>query len=247
LPTSAIEDRAAVSWQSGGWNDGKNVAMMLEALWAQGVVTIAARNGRERLWDLADRVLPVAEARTPHEIALELIDRQLRAFGVARSGEFGLAFDGPTPGFAEALRELTARGRVRPVAIDGLKGDWYVHPQALEAPFTARRTVLSPFDRLIHDRRRASQLFGFEYKLEIYVPAAKREYGYYVLPVLHGDRLIGRIDPVFDRAEQTLHVKGTWIEPGAPDGSDEAISHAIHNLAGWLGATQVIRAPSSSR
>jgi uncharacterized protein YcaQ len=247
LPTSGIEDRAAVPWQTTGWNDGKNVAMMLEALWAQGVVAVAARDGRERLWDLADRVLPVAEARTPHEIAVELTDRQLRALGVARSGEFGLAFDGKTPRFAEALRELVAGGRVRPVVIDGLKGDWYAHVKALAAPLTPRTTVLSPFDGLIHDRRRASALFGFDYRLEIYVPPAKRRHGYYVLPVLKGDRLIARIDPAFDRASQTLHVKSTWIEPDAPAGSDEAVSHAIDDLAAWLGATEVVRAPSSSR
>ena len=126
--------------------------------------------------------------------------------------------------------------------IDGLRGTWYAHIDALEAPFRPRTTVLSPFDRLIHDRRRATQLFRFDYKLEIYVPPAKREYGYYVLPVLDGDRLVGRIDPLFDRADRTLLIKGRWIEPGAPAGSDEAVDRAIADLAAWLGAGRVATA-----
>ena len=246
LPTSAIEDRAKVPWTTGGWNDGKSVSMMLEVLWAQGVVTVAGRDARERLWDLAERVLPAAQKLTPAEVARRLIDRQLKAFGVARAPEFGQAFYGRTPGFEEALRKLVAAGRVRPAVIDGVRGAWYAHAETLEAPYVPRTTVLSPFDRLIHDRRRASLLFGFDYKLEIYIPPAKRVHGYYVLPVLDGDRLVGRIDSAFDRGSSTLRVDGAWIEPGAPEGSDEAVLRAIDGLAAWLAASGVGYGPTAT-
>ena len=242
LPTSAFADTAVSPWTTGGWNDGKNVAMMLEMLWAQGVVTISARDGRERIWDLAERILPITPTPPPDEVARRLVDRQLAAFGVARPGELTGIFEARPPGAAEALAELVEQGRAVPVVIDGLRGTWYAHIAALEAPFHPRTTVLSPFDRLIHDRRRATQLFRFDYKLEIYVPPARREYGYYVLPVLDGDRLVGRIDPLYDRADRTLLIKGRWIEPGAPAGSDEAIDRAIADLAAWLGAGRVATA-----
>jgi uncharacterized protein YcaQ len=239
LPTSAFSDTARTPWTTGGWNDGKNVAMMLEMLWAQGIVTISARDGRERIWDLAERILPVTPPPPPAEVARRLVDRQLRAFGVARAGELTGIFEARPPGAAEALAELVELGAARPAVIEGLRGTWYAHADALDASFAARATVLSPFDRLIHNRRRAQELFGFDYKLEIYIPPAKRQYGYYVLPVLHGDRLIGRIDPLYDRTAQTLQIKGRWIEPGAPAGSDEAVDRAIADLAGWLCASRV--------
>jgi uncharacterized protein YcaQ len=217
--------------------------MMLEMLWAQGVVTISARDGRERIWDLAERILPVTPTPPPDEVARGLVDRQLAAFGVARAGELTGIFEARPPGATEALSELVEQGRAVPVVIDGLRGTWYAHAHTLEAPFAPRTTVLSPFDRLIHNRRRAVELFRFDYKLEIYVPPAKRQYGYYVLPVLAGDRLVGRIDPQFDRTDGTLHVKGRWIEPGAPAGADQAVDRAIADLAAWLGASGVATAP----
>jgi uncharacterized protein YcaQ len=246
LPTSAFSDTARTPWTTGGWNDGKNVAMMLEMLWAQGIVTISARDGRERIWDLAERILPVTPTPPPAEVARRLVDRQLRAFGVARAGELTGSFEARPPGAAEALAELVELGAARPAVIEGLRGTWYAHADALDAPFAARATVLSPFDRLIHNRRRTQELFGFDYKLEIYIPPAKRQYGYYVLPVLHGDRLVGRIDSAFDRASQTLRVNGTWLEPGAPDGSAEAVARAVDDLAAWLRTTRVATASKPS-
>ena len=103
-----------------------------------------------------------------------------------------------------------------------------------------RTTFLSPFDRLIHDRARTEALFGFHYRLEMYVPKAKREYGYYVLPILRGDRLIGRIEPAFDRKTGVLHVHGVFAEPGAPAGAGRGVASATMRLAKWLGATDVV-------
>jgi len=112
---------------------------------------------------------------------------------------------------ALALRE---ERRFRALGVKLVRGQLLAHPEAIDGPVPDRVTFLSPFDRLIHDRDRAEAMWDFYYRLEMYVPAAKREYGYYVLPILRGDRLVGRIEPVFDRETKTLSVKGLWWEPG---------------------------------
>jgi len=99
--------------------------------------------------------------------------------------------------------------------------------------------VLGPFDPLVADRDRALKLFDFRLKLEIYTPVAKREWGYYVLPILQGDRLIGRIDPAMDRKRGIFTVKAVYAEADAPSDAWPAVSAAIHELAGWLGAERV--------
>jgi uncharacterized protein YcaQ len=109
----------------------------------------------------------------------------------------------------------------------------------MDEPLPARTTLLSPFDRLIHDRGRTEALFGFHYKLEMYVPKEQRQYGYFVLPVLHGDRLIGRVDPELDRKQRVLRVHALHLEPAPPDRAEALIGGALHELAGWLGARDV--------
>ena len=109
------------------------------------------------------------------------------------------------------------------------RGEWRAHPDATDGPVPDRVTLLSPFDRLIHDRDRAEALFGFRYRLEMYVPPAKREYGYYVLPILVGDRLVGRVEPRFDRKKRTLDVVGAW-------GDTSRLAEALASLAEFLGA-----------
>ena len=99
--------------------------------------------------------------------------------------------------------------------------------------------LLSPFDRLVYDRERTAELFGFRYRLEMYVPVAKREYGYYVLPILHGTELIGRVDATFDRGTRVLRVDGVWAERGAPADAGPDVADALHEMATWLGAESV--------
>ena len=111
-------------------------------------------------------------------------------------------------------RRLYDEKRFRALGVRLQRGRLVAHPDAKDGPVPARTTFLSPFDRLVHDRDRTLALWNFFYRLEMYVPAAKREYGYYVLPILHGDRLVGRIEPVFDRKSRKLDVKGVWWEPG---------------------------------
>jgi uncharacterized protein YcaQ len=139
---------------------------------------------------------------------------------------------------AEARRELLERRR-RALGVWLEKGRWRVHPEATDGPVPDRVTLLSPFDRLIHDRERAEALFGFRYRIEIYLPKERREFGYYVLPVLHGDRLIGRIDPVFDRRAGVLQIHAVHAEPDAPAGAWPAVRAQIDALAAWLGAREV--------
>jgi len=131
--------------------------------------------------------------------------------------------------------------------VNGLAGEWFVYKPALERrPFRPRTALLSPFDQLVSNRERTEELFGFRFKLEIYVPPAKREFGYYVMPVLHGERLIGRIDPVFDRKSRTLTVKAVYAERDAPPGAAAGVARAIRDLARWVGARRIDISPSRS-
>jgi uncharacterized protein YcaQ len=242
LPTRAFEDRSAVGWRTGGWNDdGPNTSMMLERLWAKGEVMIAGRAGQERVWDLASRRLPSDAARPrAGEEARGLIDVQLRALGISKLSRFGWTFEGARPpGWERALAGLEREGRAVRVSVDGLPGERWAHAEVLDHAFRPRTALLSPFDRLIHDRARAEELFGFRFRLEIYVPKAKREYGYFVMPILHGDRLVGRIDPAFDRSANVLRVRAVFAEPEAPPAAWPAIRKQIDDLGAWLGAEGV--------
>ena len=239
LPSRALEDRSTVGWRTGGWNDdGRNTSMMLEVLWAKGEVMIAGRAGQERLWDLAERRLPTDVPRPAvGEEARELIDVQLRALGISKPTRFGWTFEGARPpGWERALAGLEREGRAVRVVVDGLPGVRWAHAEVLDRAFRPRTVLLSPFDQLIHDRARAEELFGFRFRLEIYVPKAKREYGYFVMPILHRDRVVGRLDPAFDREANVLRVRAVFAEPDAPRDAWPAIRAQIDELASWLGA-----------
>ena len=131
-------------------------------------------------------------------------------------------------------RRLYQEKRFRALGVRLERGRLVAHPEAEDGPVPTRTTFLSPFDQLVHDRARVEALWGFYYRLEMYVPAAKREYGYYVLPILHGDRLVGRIEPVFDRKERRLNVKGVWWEPGE---KEIDLAEPLRDLEGWLASS----------
>jgi uncharacterized protein YcaQ len=240
LRTRDIEDRASVPWRNGGWNAGKNVSRMLEMLWDGGKVATVGRDGVQRLWDLAERRYPLHQPRmSASAVALALARRQLAWRGIARRRDLGRAFDGPVAGREAAVRRLEREGAAHAAVVDGLPGTWLVDAGLLDAPFQPRTVLLSPFDKLVSHRDRAEMLFGFRFRLEIYVPVAKREYGYFVLPILHGDRLVGRIDPMYDRRTRVLRLNAVHAEPEATAAAGPDIAAAIRELAGWLGAEAV--------
>jgi uncharacterized protein len=263
LPTRALEDRARTSWQSSGWTAGRNVDRMLDVLWTQGRVMVAGRQGQQRVWDLAERWLPAwAPTRRPpeREVVRLAAQRSLRALGVATARDIDRHFTASRyPGLSTVLAGLEREGRVERVRVadDGAEwpGPWYVHAddlpllERLEAgDWRPRTTLLSPFDNLIIDRERTQRLFGFHFRMEIYVPRAARRYGYYVLPVLHGDRLIGRVDPAMDRRRGRLVVNAVHAEPDAPAAAGPAVAAALGELAAFLGADGVeLRQPPPER
>jgi uncharacterized protein YcaQ len=137
---------------------------------------------------------------------------------------------------AAKARRIADEKRFRSLGVRLVKGRLVAHPDADARPVPKRTTFLSPFDRLIHDRQRAEALWGFYYRLEMYVPKAKREYGYYVLPILRGDDIVGRIEPVYDRKTRVLHVNDVWWEPGKREVS---LAKPLRDLAAFLGADSI--------
>jgi uncharacterized protein YcaQ len=244
LRSRDLDDRAEVPWRTGGWNDGKNLGRMLEILWHAGEIAISRRDGSQRVWDLFERVFPagLAEPLPDEVVAIELMERQLRARGFVAPG-WGSAIDYRLPAREVGEETLKADDVAVPVSIDDLPGEWLAHAELLAAldggTWQPRTTLLSPFDPLVADRERAEALFDFRFRLEIYVPAAKRQYGYYVMPILDGDRLIGRIDPAFDRKRRILRIHAVFAEPAPPPDAGRRIADAIGELATWLGAGSI--------
>jgi uncharacterized protein YcaQ len=192
-----LEDRSKQGPMNHRWYGTRHVTLMLDALHLYGEVAITGRQGRQRLWDLAERWYPETETVPLREAERLLAEQRYRALGVRLE-----------------------------------KGRLQAHPDADDTPVEDRVTVLSPFDRLVQDRDRAEALFDFRYRLEMFVPAARREYGYYVLPMLVGDRLVGRVEPRFDRETRTLHVLGAW-------GDTSRLDEALAPLAAFLGADRI--------
>jgi uncharacterized protein YcaQ len=177
------------------WGD-RQIRLMLDILAMRGEIAVAGRAGKQRVWDLGERVFPQSETLPWREAERELERRRRRSLGVWRE-----------------------------------RGEWVAHADVSDEPVSDRATLLSPFDRLVHDRDRAEALFGFHYRLEMYVPPAKREFGYYVLPLLVGDRLVGRAEPRFDRKTRKLELLGSW-------GDTSRLGETLERLAQFLGAKE---------
>jgi uncharacterized protein YcaQ len=223
LTSRDLPDSCVKPWASTGWNDNKNVAMLLDFMVQRGEVAIAGRKGRDRLWDLAERVYP-ATATIPAEEAERLRnERRLRALGIARAR-------GP-----ECPVEPADVGDAGEAAlIEGVRGEWRVDPTQLGRPFSGRAALLSPFDRLLHERTRTRDLFQFDYALEMYKPAAKRRWGYYALPILYGDQLVGKLDAAADRTAGVLRVDAIHEDAPFTASMRTAIEGEIADLAQWL-------------
>ncbi len=151
-----------------------------------------------------------------------------------------MLFDGRPDGWERALARLVREGVAVPVTIEGVtKGEWYAHADLFDRPWKPRSVALSPFDDLVSDRDHTEALFDFHFRLEIYVPKAKRRWGYFVLPLLHGDRLVGRVDPRFDRSTGVLHLAAVHAEDGTSASDGAAAGRAVRELASWLGARAI--------
>lgn len=223
LPQRELPDSCVKPWASSGWNNNRNVTMMLDCLVQRGEVAVAGREGRDRLWDLASRVYP-DDPGIPVEEARRLRDeRRLSALGIARSR-------GP-----ECPVEPLDVGEAGEAAVvDGVRGQWRVDPALIGQPFAGRAALLSPFDRLLHDRKRMNDIFEFEYHLEMYKPAASRRWGYYALPILYGDRLVGKLDARADRKAGVLRVAAVHRDVPFSKAMTDAVHREITDLARWL-------------
>jgi uncharacterized protein YcaQ len=252
LPLRELEDRSVAPWLSTGWTDQRNVSRMLDLMWVRGHVGIAGREGGQRLWDLMERCLPPdAPADEPgdEEVTRRAALLALRALGVARAPHIRAHFTrGRYPTLPATLAALQSDGRIVPVEVEGLRGEWWVRAEDVETlascrngDFRGRTALLSPFDNLLCDRARTEELFGFSHRLEIYTPKAKRRWGYFVLPILHGDRLIGRADLQMDRRAGRLVAPAIHREDGAPRGKGiaRAIRRELERLATWQGAGEL--------
>jgi uncharacterized protein YcaQ len=202
---------------------------MLEILMMRGEIAIAGRVGRERLWDLPERVYPADLAVPSVEEAERAKDeRRLASLGIARQ-----------KARATPMEPIHVGEAGEPAVVEGVKGEWRVDPAYLTDDFEGRTALLSPFDRLVHDRARAKELFGFEYTLEMYKPAAQRRWGYFALPILHEDRLVGKADVVADRKASALRVNAIHEDVDFTRAMTQAVDAELADLAAWLGVDAV--------
>jgi uncharacterized protein YcaQ len=232
LGSRDIPDTSVVPWPSTGWTNNRNVTQMLEFLLMRGEVAISARIGRERIWNLAERVYPSdIDVPTPAEGTRMKNERRLGALGIARRKTTAMPVEPIDVGDAGES-----------AVVEGVKGEWRVDPAAIGDgidDFKGRTALLSPFDRLIHDRARALELFDFEFTLEMYKPAAQRRWGYYALPILHEDRLIGKVDAAADRKASVLRVNAIHQDVPFTRAMTAAVRTEIDDLASWLGLAEV--------
>jgi uncharacterized protein len=237
-PAIRPEPRPGHMWN---WHEGK---VALENLFYTGRVAAARRVNFERLYDVTERVIPaeILERPTPsrEDAQRELVRIAARALGVATEPDIGDYFRLPRRDSKARVAELTAAGELAPVSVEGWNAPAYLWAAARRPRKLHARALLSPFDSLIWFRQRTERLFAFHYRIEIYTPAPKRVYGYYVLPFLLGERLVARVDLKSDRARGALLVQGAFAEPGVDAEHVAAeLADELRAVAGWLGLGDV--------
>ena len=247
---------AVVDWESTGWTRERNVDQMTRFLLVQGKVMVADRRGLEKWYDLAERVLPddaPTERLRDVDVTRRAAEFSLRALGVATARHITQHFTVDLyPELRKVLDGFEREGVVERVDVrddgDALKGPWFVHREDLpvlekieRGGWSPRTTLLSPFDNLIYDRKRARVLFGLDYTMEIYVPKAKRRYGYYAMPLLDGDRFVARVDLAVDRTRDALKILAATPEEATPPTRSNAksVAAALHELADWTAAAAI--------
>jgi uncharacterized protein YcaQ len=232
----AVEEKPK---RTGPWWDWSDVKRAIEFLFWSGQVTSARRRGFERLYDVPERVLPAEVIETPtpsvQEAQRGLLKVAARSMGVASERDLRDYFRLPAAEAKERIAELVEAGDLLPVTVDGWRNHAYLDPGARFPRRVDACAVLGPFDSLIWERDRVERLFGFRYRIEIYVPAEKRVHGYYVLPFLLGERLVARVDLKADRQAGVLRVQAAHAEEDAPPETAERLRERLEAMAGWLG------------
>ncbi|HKE63315.1 MAG TPA: crosslink repair DNA glycosylase YcaQ family protein [Micromonosporaceae bacterium] len=223
LPARELPDTCDVPWRSSGWNNNRNLTMLLEMMAERGEIAVAGRDGRDRLWDLASRVYPDGPVIPADEALRVRNERRLRALGIARA-------KGPA-----CPVEPADVGEVgEPAVVDGVRGTWRVDPAQLGQPFAGRAALLSPLDRLVYDRKRTTEIFEFDYALEMFKPKSQRRWGYYALPILYGDAFVGKLDATADLKAGVLRVDAIHQDVTFTKTMSAAVHREITDLAHWL-------------
>jgi uncharacterized protein len=244
---SADFDSATIST---GWGDVKQEKLALSRLFSTGEVMITHRHGFRRYYDLRERVLPGwDDIQALDRVAAyeALILRAVKALGVATQNWIASYYYLKKTGLTEILDEMTAKGCIEQVRVEGWDTPAYIHPEnwdiiqsaGNDALEPAHTTLLSPFDPLVSDRERALALFGFDYRMESYTPAKDRQCGYFCLPILHGGKLVGRLDPKAHRKDKRMEIKKIYLEPGVliDDDLTHALKHTLEAFSSWHGMT----------
>jgi uncharacterized protein YcaQ len=242
-PTTAAEVPGGGKAEGGwwGWSKGK---LALETLFDQGLLTTATRQGFERLYDLPERVIPseILNLATPSEADAirKLMALAGQALGIATESDLRDYFRLPLAESRKALAELVEEGTLIPAAVEGWKQTAYLHRESRIPRKAGGAALLSPFDPIVWERTRAERLYDFHYRIEIYTPAPKRKYGYYVLPFLLEDRIAGRVCLKADRQAGVLRANASHHEPHAdPRRTAQALAEELQLMAGWLGLSSV--------
>lgn len=223
LASRELPDTCLVPWTSSGWNNHRNVSMMLGFLDKRGEIAMAGLRGRDRLWDLAARVYPDNDTVALAEALRIRRERRLRSLGIVRVRT------------QSSPVEFLDVGEVgEPAVVEGVRGRWRVDPALLGQPFRGRVAVLSPLDQLVYERKRMVDLFEFDYQLEMYKPAARRRWGYFALPILYGDRLVGKVDATSRRDAGLLQVDAIHADVPFTGAMTAAVRRELADLARCL-------------
>ncbi|MGC1206335.1 MAG: crosslink repair DNA glycosylase YcaQ family protein [Ornithinimicrobium sp.] len=221
---SELPDTCVTAWKSSGWNNDRNVGQMVDMMEARGEIAVAGRRRGKCLWDLSSRVFPDDPIVPSGEALITRNELRLHSLGLARAK--GPACPVEPQGVGDAGQ---------PAVIEGVRGQWRVDPAYLDGvAFEGRTTLLSPLDRTIFDRKRMVEIFDFDYALEMYKSKAKRRWGYFALPILHGDRFVGKVDCTADRKSGVLRVDAVHEDEAFTRTLRSAVDHEIDDLAAWL-------------